>query len=43
VNVSLGSADLSTCPRLDGNADGTATIDELVRAVSSALNGCAAG
>jgi hypothetical protein len=42
VNVSLGRADIATCSRIDGNADGRASIAELVRAVLSALNGCPA-
>jgi len=42
VNILLGSAELETCPGLDGNADGLASIDELVRAVNGALSGCPA-
>ncbi len=43
VNLALGNALLSECPRFDGNADGTVTIDELVTAVNAALNGCPLG
>jgi hypothetical protein len=39
VNIALGQ-DLSLCPAADGNGDMTVTVDEIVRAVNHALNGC---
>lgn len=39
VNISLGTAEPSTCLAADPNGNGV-TIDELVRAVGAALNGC---
>ncbi len=40
VNISLGSAELSTCPAFDSSGDGTVTINELIQAVNAALQGC---
>ena len=40
VNIALGGPAISTCATLDANNDGTASIDELVRAVLAALMGC---
>jgi len=40
VNISLGGADMSSCPDFDRNGDGRVSVDELIAAVSSALNGC---
>ena len=40
VGISLGNAGLDLCPNLDDDDDGVATVDELVRAVNRALNGC---
>lgn len=42
VRIALGEAELSDCPAGDGNEDGTLTIDDLVRAVNGALDGCPA-
>lgn len=41
VNMALGSGDPSGCPAFDANADQAVTIEELVAAVTSALQGCA--
>jgi hypothetical protein len=43
VRIELGQQLLDQCPTLDARADGTVEIDELVRAVANALNGCGAG
>jgi len=48
VNISLGTADISLCPAGDVaggppdgmGPDGQITVDELIRAVNDALNGC---
>jgi hypothetical protein len=40
VNIALGSADVSTCLPGDANNDKVITIDEILAAVNSALNGC---
>jgi len=40
VNISLGSADLSTCPEFDSSGDGMVAINELIQAVNAALQGC---
>jgi hypothetical protein len=42
VNLALGVAPLSTCPVFDANGDGEVTVNEILQAVNSALNGCAA-
>jgi hypothetical protein len=42
VNVALGNADPSTCLAGDGNLDLQVTIDDILAAVSNALNGCPA-
>jgi hypothetical protein len=42
INVALGRAANGVCPLLDGDRDGTVAIDEVVKAVGSALDGCAA-
>jgi hypothetical protein len=36
----LGIVDVEACPSFDTNGDGEVTVDELVRAVSFALDGC---
>jgi len=41
VNIALGNVAVSACSAADSNADGQVTIDELIRAVSHALMGCA--
>jgi len=40
VNVALGSAPLTACMSLDGNADGMVDVAELVTAVTVTLAGC---
>ena len=40
VNIALGTTPVSTCRAGDANGDGRITIDELLAAVSNALNGC---
>ncbi len=41
VNIALGAADLSSCDPGDLNRDGHITVDEIITAVDSAVNGCA--
>jgi hypothetical protein len=41
VNISLGTAPVSRCPALDGDANGIVQVNELIAAVRSLLNGCA--
>jgi hypothetical protein len=40
VNVALGNAAVCTCETGDANGNGQVTIDEILTAVSNALNGC---
>ena len=40
VNAALGELPLHRCPALDSSGDGAATVDEIQRAVTSALSGC---
>jgi hypothetical protein len=40
VNIALGTAQLSTCTNGDANSDGLITIDEILKAVNNALEGC---
>jgi hypothetical protein len=40
VNILLGFGPSGQCLAVDGNGDGSVSVDELVRAVSAALNGC---
>jgi hypothetical protein len=40
VNIALGNAELRNCPVGDLNGDGRITIDEIIRSVNVALNGC---
>lgn len=40
VRVALGDGTSAACPGLDRNGDGLTTIDDLVAAVASALQGC---
>jgi len=42
VNISLGTAPVTTCPSFDRDGGGTVTVDELTWAVNSALIGCPA-
>jgi hypothetical protein len=39
VNIALGNSDLQ-CPAADCNGDGEVTIDEIIKAVNNAFNGC---
>ncbi len=41
INIVLGQSDVSSCPAIDADGDGTVTVDEIIRAVANALNGCA--
>jgi hypothetical protein len=38
--IALGSAPIATCEAGDANDDGQITIDELLAAITDALNGC---
>ena len=40
VNITLGNTSIADCPAFDANGDLTVTVDELLKAVSKALNGC---
>jgi hypothetical protein len=40
VNIALGNAGVRGCTAGDANVDGQITIDEILRAVNVALNGC---
>jgi len=40
VRISLGEAQLSSCPAFDSDGDGEVRIQELIRAVNAALGGC---
>jgi hypothetical protein len=40
VNVSLGSASLALCIVSDPSGNGAVSVDELIRAVRGALDGC---
>ena len=42
VNISLGGAAVPSCENFDRNGDGRITVDELVTATRSALQGCVA-
>lgn len=41
IHIALGSADVSACIPADLDGDGRISVDEIVRAVRSALRGCA--
>jgi hypothetical protein len=41
VNIALGSQAVVVCSAFDADAGGAVTINEIVRAVHAALNGCA--
>jgi hypothetical protein len=43
VNIALGLLPLDVCQAADSDGNGIITVDDLVRAVSRALNGCTAG
>lgn len=40
MNVALGTAAVDACAAMDGNADGTVAVNELIAAVNRALSGC---
>jgi hypothetical protein len=40
VNIALGSLPITTCPACDPSGNGRVEINELIAAVSNALNGC---
>jgi hypothetical protein len=40
VNVALGNAWVYACEADDANGDGQITVNEILTAVSNALNGC---
>jgi len=40
VRISLGDAQLASCPAFDSDGDGQVRIQELIRAVNAALLGC---
>ena len=43
VGIALGSEDITACDAVDNNRDGTVGINELIRGVGRALNGCGGG
>jgi hypothetical protein len=43
VNIGLGIEDVASCAAADSNGDSDVTVDEIVSAVSNALDGCVAG
>ncbi len=43
VDIALGKRSLDDCPELDFDTDDSVTINELVRAVTAALDGCVEG
>ena len=40
VGMAVGTIPIGDCPEVDANADQVVTVDELLRAVAAALNGC---
>jgi YVTN family beta-propeller protein len=40
IRIALGEASLDDCPEFDADGDDQVTIDELMQAISNALNGC---
>lgn len=40
VNVAIGSSDVGTCPAGDPSGDLAVTVDEILTAISNALDGC---
>ena len=40
INIALGNEQASVCPSFDQNNNGIVTIDEILAAVSKALEGC---
>ncbi|MBP1687178.1 MAG: hypothetical protein H6Q33_3321, partial [Deltaproteobacteria bacterium] len=40
VNIALGNRSVGECLLFDANGDGTTTVDEILVAVTNALNGC---
>jgi hypothetical protein len=41
VSMALGSQPFAACPAIDADGDGAITVDEVIRAVSDSLQGCA--
>ena len=40
INIALGVMTLDVCRSFDASGDGFVTVDELLAAIRSALNGC---
>ena len=40
TSIALGNQRIDECEPFDANGDGIVTVDEIVRAVANALNGC---
>jgi len=40
VSIALGAPSVEQCPAIDMNQDTRATVDEIVSAVTNALQGC---
>jgi len=40
VNIALGTAPVSACPRGDPGGDGQVSVDEIILAVNAVLGGC---
>jgi hypothetical protein len=40
VTIALGDAEVSNCGAGDTSGDGQITVDEILRAISNALEGC---
>lgn len=41
VNIALGTLSVAECLSFDTDGSGTVTVDEVVRALTNALSGCA--
>jgi hypothetical protein len=41
VTIAIGGADVSVCPAGDPSGDLAVTVDEILAAISNALDGCA--
>jgi hypothetical protein len=41
VNIALGVVTIGACEAMDLDLSGSVTVDELLRAIDMALNGCA--
>jgi hypothetical protein len=40
VNIALGADGADACAAMDPDGSGSVTVDELLRAIDAALNGC---